>query len=320
VVPLTQIVPDAALMLMWLGECPLGTEQQRLAENISKKLNEERKLNLIAKIKARVEMLGRDAFCSKLKKNLTSYGPPGKYTYNANQLNLQALLMVTPAVVAPAAPTAGQNKQLAQRPLIDLSPRQPEQLNPPGTQIKKDIRGFFLGMPQAEVEKQLRAIGCQTKSFVSFSCDLKDGRLDVKLTKGVVDGVETEVVTELSFDFESSAGPEQVIAEVATDFHVAPPRIDISRELIAEAKVPREMSVPIFGKFVVWGGDIASWLLEDNLSLVLSVGRWAENRPNYKANADEYHLTIKSHKELDAVKQAKDAEQRKRELKAPPKF
>jgi hypothetical protein len=228
--------------------------------------------------------------------------------------------MVTPAIVAPAAPTAGQNKQLAQRPLIDLSPRQPEQLNPPGTQIKKDIRGFFLGMPQAEVEKQLRAIGCQTKSFVSFSCDLKDGRLDVKLTKGVVDGVETEVVTELSFDFESSAGPEQVIAEVATDFHVAPPRIDISRELIAEAKVPREMSVPIFGKFVVWGGDIASWLLEDNLSLVLSVGRWAENRPNYKANADEYHLTIKSHKELDAVKQAKDAEQRKRELKATPKF
>ena len=178
-----------------------------------------------------------------------------------------------------------------------------------------------MGMPRGEVDKQLGAIGCQKPSrrsglgiFSEISCDTKDGHLKLLLTKGVVDKLETEVLKRVDFTFQSSAGLEQVITQVSADFHVAPPEPEDSRQLIAEAK--RGKVYVIWGRKVQGqGGDIAGWPLEEGLHLTLTLNQFADDK-----NPDEYILQLRSSKELDAEKQAKDAAQERRVVKPTPKF
>jgi hypothetical protein len=121
--------------------------------------------------------------------------------------------------------------------------------------LKQDILGFFLGMPQVEVDKQLSATRCQTVSrqgsseYPEIVCAInKDDRLKLKMVKGMVSGLETYVVKRVEFIFQSNEGPQRVVDKISTQFGSPPP--GLQEQFHNCSKIDRKYCRP---------GNVAGW-------------------------------------------------------------
>jgi hypothetical protein len=172
---------------------------------------------------------------------------------------------------------------------------------------KRDLRGFYPGMPKAEFDEQSKAANCGLTD-----CKLEGGSLHFIFTKSIT----PPVLKEVGFNFESGTAPEEMIALTSKQYNVAPLKSDQKAD-IAYAKGHSEY-VALFGKYMdVVGGRIARWNLGNGLHLQLDISG--------PGSVNKYALFLTGQKMVDADKQAeqraKDAERAKlRAVNPAPKF
>jgi len=174
-------------------------------------------------------------------------------------------------------------------------------------EAKKDLRGFYPGMPSTAFDEQFKVANCGLTD-----CNVEGGSLRFIFTKNVT----PPVLKEVSFKFESGTPPEEMIALTSTQFNVPPQKSDQKAD-IAYAKGHVEY-VALFGKYtLVVGGRIAGWSLGNGLRLQLDLSG--------PGSVYKYTLFLTSQKVIDADKQAeqrvKDADRAKlRAVNPAPKF
>jgi hypothetical protein len=84
-------------------------------------------------------------------------------------------------------------------------------------EAKKDLRGFYPGMPKAAFDEQFEVANCGLTD-----CKVEGGALRFIFTKNIT----PSVLKQLSFTFESGAPPEEMIALTSTQFNVPPQKSD----------------------------------------------------------------------------------------------
>jgi hypothetical protein len=221
------------------------------------------------------------------------------------------LTAATAALLALAAPANAQQ--------FDFSPRRPEAMNPK-VKIKMDILGFRLGMTRSEMDEQLKNLGClkRTKEYAgvldAIGCSLPQGSIKLTLIKGLVQNAETDVIRSVDLFFDSNDGASQVLKTVATQFNVkAPP----PKELSEQQRNMLLTCTPERRKYGCPQGQLADWILDDDLFLTLIINQAADDD---KGTPDNYWLKLTFLGELPAEKARKEALAQKRSPATTPKF
>ncbi len=177
---------------------------------------------------------------------------------------------------------------------------------------KRDIRGFFPGMPRAEFESQFKASNCQISS-----CKDDQGTLSFVFSE-----IEGKPLKEIAFVFRSGTAMDAMIALVAKQYSVPlPPESKIKANVQSAIRGHPVYSPGWFGTpqgiVLVPGGLLAKWQISKDLHLQLDVSNAA---PPF-----EYKLFLTSDTLVDAEKRAradkKNAEEAARRAVNPaPKF
>jgi hypothetical protein len=141
-----------------------------------------------------------------------------------------------------------------------------------GTEVKKDILGYFPGMSKEEFLGR-RKNGC--------------GGLTAQFTKKL----DQNLIKEIQFKFMSGTPPAEMIHQVTEQFKIKPIKADWSAEIKHATEGRMEyMPAIFFGKgqyALVVGGLIAKWRLDQNLSLNLNL-----NKPAAGTTPNEYYLVL----------------------------
>jgi hypothetical protein len=159
-------------------------------------------------------------------------------------------------------------------------------------QTKRDINGFFPGMPKVEFEKKFRDAGCSANP-----CTLSDGKILFIFTEFL----NPPVLREVQFIFQSKRAPLDMISSISKQFGTR------------AATFPERNTVSVLSATAnPYGGTIATWDLTNGVSLRLFVKGFS---------GDQYWLILSDRKIESADNQAKqraDRDQKAKERAANP--
>jgi hypothetical protein len=191
------------------------------------------------------------------------------------------------AVVMTANEVKAEKERLCQR---GVRPPSPER---DASNVKKDILGFYPGMSKADFLSSRQSNGC--------------GGLTAQFTEKL----ESNLVQEIDFRFESGTPPVEMIASISEQFGVQPTKSDWNAEIKYATQVHECPSNSLIERFGCVGGTIARWKLDNSITLVLTL-----NSPAAGTRPNDYILSLSSNAIAGLDKQAETDRRRDQELRA----
>jgi hypothetical protein len=230
--------------------------------------------------------------------------------------SMTKLFATTAILVALATPAAAQRYDLRPDPQVDFSPQKPQAINPK-MKIKMNILDFRIGMTRSESDELLKKLGCQkqTKEYAgvldAIGCSLPQGKIKLTFVKGFVQDAETDVVKSVDLFFDSNDGASQVLKDVANQFNAKPMQLSEAQNNMLRTCTPGTR------RYSCGQGELASWILDEDLFLTLILNQAADDE---RGKSDNYWLKLNFLDELPAEKMRKEVLSQKRSPATTPKF
>jgi hypothetical protein len=151
---------------------------------------------------------------------------------------------------------------------------------------KKDLRGFFPGMSEAEFREKFETAPCSWAKNEE-KCKIEDGALAF----GFTDKLQNRFLKLIELKFQSGVAPMKMISKVSEQFGANPIKSDWRREIAHATEARYECLPNMFSSgchdVVVVGGLIGAWELGDGLTLRLTL-----NSPAAGSRPNEYILGL----------------------------